>query len=248
MKRRGLGLLRPLGDDVSAADWAVTAARDFADHAVGSLVPPVFEAYARVFHPARREEAGRDVQVRWGEVAAANGRRAHAGMQWTAITGSWKYLHEETQPGVWDIEPEEGTLPAVQAEALVQVLAGFTTTAHECFYAVWDGFGASAVPPAAAKVRMPGREMLLLIGPLSQAATVSTETPPWEQSPSLWWPADRAWCVATDVDLMSTYVGASAACVEAITTAPELEAWPIDSDHGITYDSDTLNPVVSPPA
>ena len=51
MRREGLGELRQLTDDVSAADWVVAAVRDF-DHTVGSLVPPVFEAYARVLHPA----------------------------------------------------------------------------------------------------------------------------------------------------------------------------------------------------
>ncbi len=90
----------------------MAAVRDF-DHTIGSLVPPVFEAYARVFHPARRQgEAGADVEVPWAEVAAFNGRHAHAGMQWTAIIGSWKHLHEDTQPGVWDVEPDEGSLPA----------------------------------------------------------------------------------------------------------------------------------------
>lgn len=237
-----------MSDDVSAADWIVAAVRDF-DHTVGSLVPPVFEAYARVFHPARRQdETGAHVEVPWTEVAAFNGRHAHAGMQWTAITGSWQHLHEATQPGVWDVEPEEGSLPAAQAEALVPVLARFTSTPQECFYAVWEGFGALAVPPVARTVLMPRREMRLLTGPSSQAATVSMESPPWEQSPSLWWPADRAWCVATDVDLMSTYIGASSACVEAITTADDLEAWSIGSHHGITDDSDSLNPVVAPPA
>ncbi|GAA4975460.1 hypothetical protein [Kineococcus glutinatus] len=247
MKREGLGTLRPLGEDVSAAGWIVDAVRALDEHVVASLVPPVFEAYARVVHPAHRlDETGREVEVTWAEVAAANGRRAHAGMEWIGITGSWRYLHGDTQPGVWDTEPEEGSLPAAQAAALVQVLARFTATPRECFYAVWNGFGASAVPPAARTVQMPGREMLLLRGPLSQAATVSMETPPWQQSPSLWWPADRSWCVATDVDLMSTYIGAGAACIEAITTDPALEAWPVDSRHGITYDSDTLNPVPAP--
>ena len=28
-------------------------------------------------------------------------------------------------------------------------------------------------------------------------------------SPSIWWPEDRAWCVATDIDLFDTYVGGS---------------------------------------
>lgn len=120
--------------------------RDF-DHTVGSLVPPVFEAYARVFHPAqRRDEAGTYVEVRWTEVAAFNGCHAHAGMQWTAMTGSWQHLHEDAQPGLGDISPEEGSLPAAKASALVKVLARFTNTPQECFYAVWGRFGALAVP------------------------------------------------------------------------------------------------------
>jgi hypothetical protein len=94
MKREGLGELQQLADDVSAADWVVAAVRDF-DHTVGSLVPPMFEAYARVFHPATRSvglgaQAGQDVEVSWAQVAAANDRRAHAGMEWVAITGSWE--------------------------------------------------------------------------------------------------------------------------------------------------------------
>lgn len=91
---------------------------------------------------------------------------------------------------------------------------------------------------------MPQRDMRLLTGPLSVA--VSMETPPWEHSPSLWWLADQAWCVATDVDLMSTYVGASSACVEAITTADDLETMSIDGGHSITYDSDSVSRVVPP--
>lgn len=247
MRREGLGDLRQLADDVSAADWITAAVRNF-DHTVGSLVPPVFEAYARVLHPAtRRDGAGgeeeQEVEVTWAQVAAANGRQAHAGMEWVAITGSWDYHHGHTQSGVWDVEPVEGSLPAAQGEALVAVLARFTATAEECFFAVWEGFGALTLAPVAKTVAMPGREMLLLAGPLAQAGRVSMESAPFEQSPSLWWPADRAWCVASDVDLMSTYVGGSRACIEAVLGAPGVEAWEVQHGQGVTYDSDVLNPV-----
>ena len=247
MRREGLGQLRQLPDDVSAADWIVAAVRTF-DHTVGSLVPPVFEAYARVFHPAAwRDDFGREVAVSWAQVAAANGRRAHAGMEWVAITGSWKYHHGQTQPEVWDSEPVEGSLPAAQAEALVQVLARFTGAADECFYAVWEGFGALGLAAVARTVNMPSREMLLLTGPLSQAARVSMEEGSWEQSPSLWWPADRTWCVATDVDLMSTYVGGGRACIDEVLAAPGLEVWGGQERQRVTCDSDALNPMPSPP-
>ncbi|NIZ91358.1 hypothetical protein [Kineococcus rubinsiae] len=242
MRREGLGQLWQLPDDVSAADWIVAAVRTF-DHTVGSLVPPVFEAYARVFHPAaRRDDFGRDVSVSWAEVAAANGRQAHAGMEWVAVTGSWEYHHGQTQSEVWDLEPVEGSLPAAQAAALVPVLARSTGTPDDCLYAVWEGFGALGLAGVAKTVAMPSREMLLFTGPLSQAAQVSMEEGPREQSPSLWWPADRAWCVATDVDLMTTYVGGSRACIDAVLAAPGLEAWDVDHRQRVTWDSDTLNP------
>jgi len=245
-RREGLGSLRQLaGDvDVRAADWVVAGVRDFAGHTIGSLVPPLFEAYARVLHPAARK----DVEVSWAQVAAANGRQAHSSMEWVGITGSWAFLHGQVQPEVWDTEPDEGSLPAASAEVLATVLAGFTSTADDCFYAVWDGFGASALDDAtAARVQMPQRPMLLATGPLSQAARVSMEAPPWDQSPSLWWPADRAWCVATDVDLMSTYVGGSRACIDAVLAAPGLEVWEVPDSQRVSFDSDTLNPVPPPP-
>lgn len=242
MRREGLGELQQLADDVSAADWVVAAVRNV-DHTVGSLVPPVFEAYARIFHPAGlRDENGVDVEVSWSQIAAANGRQAHAGMEWVAITGSWTFHHGGQQPGLWDTEPEEGSLPAAQAEPLVRVLAEFTGAA-ECFFAVWEGFGSLDLPPVAATVGMPQREMRLLTGPLAQAATVSLETEPFEQSPSLWWPSDRTWCVATDVDLMTTYVGASRGCIDALLAEPTLEVWEVRDGQGVTYDSDTVNPV-----
>ncbi|WP_327045800.1 hypothetical protein OG320_29665 [Microbispora sp. NBC_01189] len=50
----------------------------------------------------------------------------------------------------------------------------------------------------------------------------------WTQSPSLFWPADRAWCVATEIDFDSTFVGGSTAAIGAVLTAPMLEAWPIE--------------------
>jgi hypothetical protein len=59
--------------DTEAADWVVAGVRDF-DGTVGSVVPAVFDAYARVFHPASRSAGAGEAEVRWAEVAAANTR------------------------------------------------------------------------------------------------------------------------------------------------------------------------------
>jgi len=58
---------------------------------------------------------------------------------------------------------------------------------------------------------------------------------------------DRTWCVATDVDLLSTDIGGSRACIEAVLAAPDLEAWEVTDQQRVTYDSDSLNPVPPPP-
>ncbi|WP_305091365.1 hypothetical protein [Prescottella sp. R16] len=62
-------------------------------------------------------------------------------------------------------------------------------------------------------------------------------------SAHLWWPDDKAWCVATDIDLMSTYLGASEECVAAVLADTGLEAFPARADRTLTWDGDTVNPL-----
>ena len=49
-------------------------------------------------------------------------------------------------------------------------------------------------------------------------------------SPNLWWPDDRAWCVATEIDLAWTYVGGPAALISDALANPGLEAQPASPD------------------
>jgi hypothetical protein len=140
MERSGLGDLQPLPSNAAAdAAWVVDGVSGWLT--VGSLLPVSFPAYARLFHPARLGAT----EVQWVTVAAANGRRAHAGMQWVALVGSWDRYCNGTQPGWWDQPPTVGSLPIVQARRLSAVLEQFTTTADDCVYAVWNGFGDLAV-------------------------------------------------------------------------------------------------------
>ncbi|MBX6389924.1 MAG: hypothetical protein IRZ08_13170 [Frankia sp.] len=224
--------------DVSPADWVVAGTiGDWGT--IGSLLPAGFAAYARVLHPAGLGERA----VSWAEVARGNGRVAHPAMEWAAIADSSRHPRGATQPGLWDAEPTQGSLPVPQAARLAHLLARHTTTADRCWFAVWDGFGALAVPTAGIpKVHLPGRDMVLLTGPLS-AVTTSLAHPPWDQRASLWWPDDRAWCVATDVDLMSTYLGGSQGCVDDLTGDDQLEAMPVPLDQRVTWDSDEVNPL-----
>lgn len=58
--------------DASIADWLVDAMHPFAQD-VGSVIPPGFEAYARVFHPAGKGDEDWEA-VRWTDIARANGK------------------------------------------------------------------------------------------------------------------------------------------------------------------------------
>ena len=161
-------------------------------------------------------------------------------MQWPAITGAYRFLHN-AQPGVYDRPPREGSLPVQLAVPLADILRGHTTTPDRCWLGFWNGFAWSRDNPwQASTFDVPNRSYLLFVGPVQAAAQLYGGR--MEQSPNLWWPDDRAWCVATEIDLNSTYVGCSDACCDAIAAAPELEALPIDPRTGISSDSDTVNP------
>jgi hypothetical protein len=63
------------------------------------------------------------------------------------------------------------------------------------------------------------------------------------QSPNLFWPDDRAWCAASEIDLDSTYIGCSEETAAALLADPRLETWPVNASDAIAWDSDTINPV-----
>jgi hypothetical protein len=63
----------------------------------------------------------------------------------------------------------------------------------------------------------------------------------WPDHTQLWWPDDRAWCVATDIDLDTTYVGASRECVARLPAEPHLEVVPAQIDDGVGLGADTIN-------
>jgi hypothetical protein len=70
---------------------------------------------------------------------------------------------------------------------------------------------------------------------------------PSAHSPSLVWPADRAWVLVSEVDWDSTVVAGSAALVADLCADPALEAVPLPADAALTEDVDTVNRAVPGP-
>lgn len=229
--------------DNTAGTWIVDRVHNF-DHTVASLVPPVFAAYARIFHPATNID---DEPVRWAHVAEANGATVHSVMEWGSIAGSWRTTD---QPWLWQRAPSQGSLPAQTTRDLADILRRFTQTPGNCFYAHWEGSGYVDAPSNCGRLPMPGRGMIVFSGSLELADTRfgADKRFPVGMSAHLWWPEDHAWCVATDIDLMTTYLGASEECVAAVLASDELESLSARADQMFTWDSDTINPLPRSPS
>lgn len=116
-----------------------------------------------------------------------------------------------------------------------------------CFVGVWDGYGwltADSDWAASPTLRLDQRTFLVRQGPLGLALAVGRGGPNGGISlvpPSLIWPADRAWFVAADPDLDSTYLGGSNALIEAVLTHPDLEAWRATANDLVTIGSDEID-------
>ena len=205
-------------NDVAAADWIVERLLPFESEGVGQFLPDAFGAYARVLHPWR---AGLR-KIRWSDLTLEAGGALGPATQREELESS-AAGHGAQQPRTGTLEPEE-------LEALVDVLAAFTATPESCWFAVWEGY-AGAVPPGP-RVEIPGRSLGLYAGPIEAAAALVEF--PTRQTPNLWWPDDRAWCVASEIDFCSTYVGGSPGLIERLLGDERLEAIPVrPEDRGI---------------
>lgn len=236
--------LKP-AEDARAADWLVAALTTFGE-SVLSLLPGGFPAYVRVFHPAHRQDpeksSRRGRPVRWSEIAAANRTEAHPGMQLSGLTGFYHYLGDG-QRGVYDWPPSEGSLLPEEAAPLASTLARHTATPSVCWFAVWDGFGATREDlQNAPTFALPHRRYFLLRGSVGEVTETTNPLSTWHQSANLWWPDDHAWCVATEIDINTTYIACAEACSDDILGMRELEAFEINPATGIAWASDLVNP------
>lgn len=196
----------------SSHQWIIDAIHPF-EYDVASCVAPVFEAYARVFHPAYRIDMPEPYDpVSWHAVAQANNRIAHPAMEWGSLVGSWAL---PCQPGLWDRQPDTGRLPMPTTAELSRVLRQCSNT-ERVLYALWYGYGGMR-PENAELIELPQRPMEVIAGSIDDAAR------PFGipgRTANLWWASDRQWCVATDIDLMTTYIGASARRASPLACSP----------------------------
>jgi hypothetical protein len=150
----------PWERDAAPAAWW-TARLDDSYDLVTALVPPGFEAYARVFHPVSIEARA---LRRWSELAARNGRIVHRQMQLSAIS---------RPPGAAaPAAAARAPLPIAERRALIELLRPETLTPARCWFCHAEGALSRYDSAPAARVDLPsgGEGYVLQGGPIEMAA------------------------------------------------------------------------------
>ena len=238
--------------EVTAGRWVEDGfSTDFAY--VGALVPGGFEGYARVLHPALDET---DQPVKWATVAEWSGRVHHPLMSFEGISSPLAGHGAGVRP--WRKEPNHGSMEEETATELAAFLSQFTATPDRCYFGVWEGFGQYSGGAAlltsdgsgrplpgprairkAQRIRGCDRNYLLYAGKLQDITAFYTNF--LSEPPNIWWPTDRAWFVATDIDLDSTYIGAGQECIDTLLRHPALETVPAEYRASVAMTADTIN-------
>jgi len=199
---------------LEGAEWLRTSLTTFGT-SVASILPGHFPAYARVYHPF---ESGGDSAI---EASSWHALAAHAGWDLNDPAAAEDFARH----GVSNAQARTGTLSPSIIDALVEHLRPATTTPAQCYFAVWEGFAGSVVPPTLTpKLELPNRAYHVFIGPVEAALSSFDALAYSHRSASLWWPADQAWCVATEVDFAWTYVGGLRVYIDALLADPRLDA------------------------
>ena len=225
---------------------------------VRDLVPPVFDAYARVLHRTRRSDDGPQPTGTWAERATALGRDLGPETTWWSLLGTAPYGEGA------DHGPDEGRLSESEVATLVSFLGARTADPGACWFALWSGFGVLGGEGALYRTRggvlaelvawrrrvvqdfrerrasrrlatfkllgQSGRSYLLFHGSIIDAERFRFGEGGWFQSPTLWWPDDRSWFVHTEIDAMCTYVGGSRDMIDSLVGQQILESFEVGED------------------
>jgi hypothetical protein len=247
--------------DLAPAAWVRDALADWpaGPFLVRDLVPPVFEAYARILHQTQMADQGGIRTGTWAQRAVQLGRELGPETTW------WEMLGSSYRDARDEWTPEEGRLDEAEVSKLVTLLEEQTDGAS-AWFGLWSGFG--FLTPGGARslrasetlrdrwairrirraerkadrdakralARLPTFELLghsgrayLLIHGAIEDAQ-RFRFAGWLQSPTLWWPDDRSWFVHTEIDGMSTYLGGSRRLVDRLVGEQLLESFEVRPD------------------
>lgn len=215
-------------DDVQVGAWIELDKGKELPPRVTALVPSPFQAFARVFHPLK---VGLEWPVRWREAAVRNGRSMHATVQLHEVL-----LREGEHATASELLRGQGvgSLPADEFRALWDALRAHTT-ADTLYLGYWEGFGVEEFSGPRPLLEVAGAGVRHVLAAIPAGALEEAHLLNEGFGPNLVWPADRAWLCHTDVDGLSTYVGGTAAAIDAVLRHPGLEALAVQPNDPAYY-------------
>ena len=147
----------------------------------------------------------------------------------------------------WVYGPLEGSLEPELATSLVALLRSATASAESCWFGIWDGFGClDKVDRRTASITTANRRWHLFRGPLDHLA-LSFNTSFQHQTANLVWPEDRSWCLSTEIDAETTFVGGGDELIDLILKATDLETRKTFAENPMMRFGSMLQPVVDKP-
>jgi hypothetical protein len=242
--------------DMRPANWVVAALNEWPQRPfrVRDLVPPVFDAYARILHHLWLPGDVRDSSGTWADRAKQVGHvlGPETGRKDLEVGGD----------APWSIH--EGSISESELGALIRVLDP-EGAKPPAWLALWSGFGSLGPGSsylllaggsmwqrlAAARIRLTeriaqrraqmaarkvptfsllhgNRSYFLFRGDLDDAIRLHREFQ--FHPPTLWWPDDRSWFVHTEIDAMSTYLGGSRGLIDRLVGEQILESFEVQED------------------
>jgi len=244
--------LQPAPRDATApaAGWLASVLRP------GPGAPTGFAAAARLLHPARDADGH---PVPWAHVAGVTGHPLHPDSTFDDVAGTMhtRRTTRSDWPGGppdlgelgdtgWDallshlVRYSGSTTRCLLAldEGLGWILGGGGGDFHGDPFHVeppQDAAFPSELYDTAPRLQAGSRVHLLLTAPLAALPALGR---PWRyrdqrwferRSPSLLWPVDRSWLVATDLDYDYTYLAGPRLLLDAVLADHRLEAQPQDT-------------------
>jgi hypothetical protein len=256
--------------DVSPAQWVVDGLKTFAVD-VASVIPTGFAAYARIFHPVARDgsRAHGKSGERWSAIAARNGRVVHPNMQFHRIACPPGSVMDVGMPGVsvgslplperellvelftsgapapppcwfcmWD---GYGDLDQRGVAARVELPGRRYFLYGGPIHTALSPLPTASPPPRARSVWYSREVLERWQRSASPPPSSLLRWPKSTRSPNLWWPDDRSWFVATEIDFGWTYVGGTGELIERVLSHPALEALPAQLSDNPGHDGDVVN-------
>lgn len=214
------------GDGVRPAD--TVASTEWLEHScrgewwtVGALVPNRYESLLRVDAPAQCADDWWSAYRDLFEVVASIGERHTSSPEraWYAMWEGHGFDRAETHVA-WHDPPADET--ERRARAAERARLGDERRRHNADI----GAALDQMP----RFDRPGRTYYLVEGPVRAVSRLRHPDGDDWRNPDLFWPDDRRWFVATDVDFWSLYIGGRSGFVAELADSVPTHSEPVDLD------------------